>query len=77
MNDVPRDLATALKAAGLSEFFAGCTNAHQREYLRWIGEAKRAETRKERIGKAMKMLSAKHTEESARAKKPSSSKKRS
>jgi uncharacterized protein YdeI (YjbR/CyaY-like superfamily) len=69
MNDVPPDFASALKASGLSEFFAGCTNAHRREYLRWISEAKREETRKERIEKAMKMLSNKRTEENARAKK--------
>jgi uncharacterized protein YdeI (YjbR/CyaY-like superfamily) len=69
MNDVPPNLESALKAAGLSEFFAGCTNSHRREYLRWIGEAKREETRKKRIGKAMKMLSDKRAEENARTKK--------
>jgi uncharacterized protein YdeI (YjbR/CyaY-like superfamily) len=69
MNDLPPDLAVALKAAGLSEFFTGCTNAHRREYLRWIGEAKRDASRKERIEKAMKMLSDKRKEEDARTKK--------
>lgn len=69
VNDVPADFLEALKAAGLSEFFAGCTNAHRKEYLRWIGEAKRTETTKVRIGKAMKMLSDKQAEETARAKK--------
>lgn len=69
MNEAPIDLADALEAAGLSEFFAGCTNAHRKEYLKWISEAKRLETRKERIGKAMKMLSAKRSEENARKKK--------
>ena len=63
MNDLPPDLAAAVKAAGLAEFFAGCTAAHQREYLKWISEAKRPETRKDRIAKTIKMLTAKCAEE--------------
>ena len=69
VNDMPSDFAEALKAARLSDFFAGCTNAHRREYLKWIGGAKREETRKERIWKSIKMLSDKRTEENARTKK--------
>jgi uncharacterized protein YdeI (YjbR/CyaY-like superfamily) len=68
MNDTPPDLAAALKTAGLADFFAGCTPAHRREYVRWIGEAKREETRKARIGKAVTMLADKCTEEKARVK---------
>ena len=71
MNATPPDLADALKAAGLSEFFAECTMAHRREYVKWIGEAKRAETRKVRIGKAIEMLSAQRMKENARATKAS------
>jgi uncharacterized protein YdeI (YjbR/CyaY-like superfamily) len=66
MNDTPPDFDAALAAAGLAEFFAGCTPAHRREYLRWIGEAKRAETRKARIGRAIAMLKDRCAEETAR-----------
>lgn len=74
MTDIPEDLATALKKTGLTEFFAGCTGPHQREYLKWIGEAKRPETRAKRIDQAMVMLGKKCVEEAARAKKKSRSK---
>jgi uncharacterized protein YdeI (YjbR/CyaY-like superfamily) len=69
MDDTPKDLATALEEADLAEFFADCTGAHRREYLKWIGDAKRAETRKERIAKAVKMLADKSAKENARTKK--------
>jgi len=68
MRDLPQDLAAALKRAGLDDFFADCTNAHRRQYLEWIGEAKRPETRMARIEKAMQMLAEKRSQESARAK---------
>ncbi len=67
-NAIPQDFAEALQKADLADFFGGCTGAHQREYLKWIGEAKRAETRKARIAKAMNILSAKSAEEKARRK---------
>lgn len=69
MNDLPPDLIAALQTAGLAEFFTGCTKAHRREYLRWIDEAKREETRKARIEKTVQMLAAKHAQETARQKK--------
>lgn len=69
MNNPPQDFADALKNAGLAEFFADCTNAHRNEYLKWIGEAKRPETRRVRMEKAMKMLAKKRAQENARAKK--------
>lgn len=53
MSAPPPDLEAALAKAGLSEFFADCTAAHQREYLKWIGEAKRPETRAARIAQAV------------------------
>jgi hypothetical protein len=62
MSKIPDDITAALESAGLSD-------AHRREYLKWIGEAKRPETRKARIGQAMRMLSKKRAEEVARAKK--------
>jgi uncharacterized protein YdeI (YjbR/CyaY-like superfamily) len=62
MNHVPQDIVAALKSAGLADFFAGCTSAHQNEYLKWIGEAQRPETRKARIEKAMRMIFKKRAE---------------
>jgi uncharacterized protein YdeI (YjbR/CyaY-like superfamily) len=69
MTNIPKDLSDALKESGLDGFFADCAGSHQREYLKWIAEAKRPETRKERIRKAMKMLSDKRAEATARPKK--------
>ena len=69
MSDLPQNFADALKNAGLAAFFAECTNAHRGEYLKWINEAKRPETRKARIGKAIKMIAEKRAEEDARARK--------
>ena len=56
MPEIPRDFAEALQAAGLAAFFADCTAAHQREYLKWINEAKRLETRNKRIAQAVQMI---------------------
>jgi uncharacterized protein YdeI (YjbR/CyaY-like superfamily) len=69
MTTLPQDFAKALKAAGLAAFIDDCTAAHQNEYLKWIGEAKRPETRRARITKAVQMISGKCVEEKARAKK--------
>jgi len=66
-NKFPPDFADALQAAGLADFFSGCTTAHQSEYLKWLREAKRPETRHKRITKAVEMLSTKWAEERKRA----------
>ena len=58
----------ALQKAGLAAFFADCTNAHRNEYLKWIGEAKRPETRMVRIEKAVQRLAEKRAQENAHAK---------
>ena len=71
MANIPPDFAAALKATGLADFFADCTGPHQNEYLKWIAEAKKPETRQKRIAKAVQMIGAKRTEEEARAKKKS------
>jgi uncharacterized protein YdeI (YjbR/CyaY-like superfamily) len=67
MNSIPQDFADALERADLAAFFADCTIPHQREYLKWVTEAKRPEARKTRIEKAMHMLSEKRAEETGRA----------
>jgi len=67
MANIPPDFTAALKAAGLADFFADCTGPHQNEYLKWISEAKKPETRQKRIAKAVEMITAKRAEEEARA----------
>ncbi|HTB85865.1 MAG TPA: YdeI/OmpD-associated family protein [Candidatus Sulfotelmatobacter sp.] len=66
MNEIPAEFAAELKAAGLEEFFADCTRSHRREYLKWIGEAKKTETRSARSRQAVTRLAAKRAEEQGR-----------
>jgi hypothetical protein len=48
--DVPHDLASALAAdAAAHKAFAGMSFTHRREYVEWVEEAKRPETRTRRI----------------------------
>jgi uncharacterized protein YdeI (YjbR/CyaY-like superfamily) len=68
-NLIPQDFTAALQAAGLAEFFSDCTAPHQNEYLKWIAEAKKPETRQKRITKAVQLIGAKCAEEAKRAKK--------
>jgi len=67
VSEIPTDFSAALVKARLSEFFDGCTVAHQREYLKWIEEAKRPETRNARIARAVSMISIKRAKEAAHA----------
>jgi len=55
--ETPDDLAAALEAhpdAGVAH--RKLPPSHRREYLEWINEAKRPETRRRRIDKAIGML---------------------
>ena len=54
--ELPDDLAKLLKKEKLHEIFAKLSYSHQREYCRWITEAKREETRANRLAKAVEML---------------------
>lgn len=55
--EVPQDLAEALAAAPkAAKHFQGLSYTHQREYVAWITEAKREETRVRRIARAVEML---------------------
>jgi len=54
---VPSDLAAALDATTRATF-DGLSFTHRREYVRWIEEAKREETRARRVAKAVEMLRA-------------------
>ena len=52
------------RAAAAERIFAALPPSHRHEYLRWIGEAKRAETRRRRATKAAEMMVEKHGEAS-------------
>ena len=57
--DVPRELASALEAEPeLRAFFDSLSYTHRREYARWISEAKRDETRRRRLERALGLLGA-------------------
>lgn len=53
----PADLAAALKKnARARATFDGFSPSHRKEYIEWIVEAKRAETRRRRLSQAIEML---------------------
>jgi uncharacterized protein YdeI (YjbR/CyaY-like superfamily) len=53
--ELPDDLRGALDD-DLRAFFDSLSYTHQREYVRWIEEAKRDETRRRRVDQAVSML---------------------
>lgn len=57
--EVPKDLAAALKKAGLTKDFAALAYTHRKEHVRAVEEAKAPETRLRRIEKAVAMVQAK------------------
>lgn len=55
---VPDDLAAAMaQSPKAKEFFAGLAPSHRKEYVRWVEEAKKPETRASRIEKTVALLS--------------------
>ncbi len=55
--EIPADLQDALKADPAAlEAFRKLSYTHQKEYVRWVNEAKQAETRNRRIGKTVERL---------------------
>jgi hypothetical protein len=57
--DVPDDLARALAAEpGAAAAFAALSVSHRREYVEWIDEAKRPETRARRIASTVERVRA-------------------
>ena len=55
--EVPAELKRAFKTEKSAKaFFDQLSYTHQREYVMWINEAKREETRQNRITKAIEML---------------------
>jgi hypothetical protein len=55
--NVPEDLTAALAAAGLRETFDGLSYTHRKEYVEWVEEAKREETRRKRVARTVELLS--------------------
>ena len=54
---MPADFTAALKKnTKAQKTFDGFSPSHRREYIEWITEAKREETRKERLAKSIKWL---------------------
>ncbi len=55
--DVPPDLKKALsRAPGAKALFDKLSYTHRKEYVRWINESKKPETRARRITQAIEML---------------------
>jgi hypothetical protein len=55
--EIPSDLKKAFRTEkDAKAFFEKLSYTHQREYVTWIDEAKRAETRQNRIAKTIEML---------------------
>jgi uncharacterized protein YdeI (YjbR/CyaY-like superfamily) len=55
--DVPPELAAELKQdSDAAAFFDKLSFTHKREYVTWINEAKKAETRQTRVLKTIEML---------------------
>jgi len=56
--DVPREFEKLLRKEKLWSVFDKLSYTHKKEYVRWITEAKREETRASRLAKSVEMLRA-------------------
>ena len=54
--EIPAAFKSLLKKEGLLAGFEKLSYTHRKEYCRWITEAKKEETRQNRIAKAIAML---------------------
>lgn len=54
--EIPPAFKSALRREGLLAFFGELSYTHRKEYVRWITEAKKEETRQSRAAKALQML---------------------
>jgi uncharacterized protein YdeI (YjbR/CyaY-like superfamily) len=56
-DEVPAFIESALKGNETArQYFLGLAPSHRREYVRWITEAKKEETRQRRLGEALRLL---------------------
>ncbi|MEO6571420.1 MAG: YdeI/OmpD-associated family protein, partial [Ilumatobacteraceae bacterium] len=53
---VPDDLASAMRAAAITDRFDALAPSHRKEYVRWVTEAKKPETRAKRVVEAVGMI---------------------
>jgi Bacteriocin-protection, YdeI or OmpD-Associated/Domain of unknown function (DUF1905) len=57
--EVPEELATAFSEdSAASQAFEGLSYTHRKEYVQWVVEAKKPETRQRRVARTMEMLRA-------------------
>lgn len=54
--EVPKELEQAMRRAGVLADFNALSYTHRKEYCRWISDAKKEETRQNRLTKAVQML---------------------
>jgi uncharacterized protein YdeI (YjbR/CyaY-like superfamily) len=55
--ELPDDLAAALAAAPAAQaLYEKLSYTHRKEYVQWINEAKKAETRATRVARTVEML---------------------
>jgi hypothetical protein len=54
--EIPAELKAAIKKQGLMPVFERLSYTHQKEYCRWITEAKKEETRLRRLNEAVELL---------------------
>ena len=54
--EIPAELKAAIKKQGLMPVFERLSYTHQKEYCRWITEAKKEETRLRRLKEAVELL---------------------
>ncbi len=54
--EIPQDLLEAMLAADVKPFFDSLSFTNQKEYVQWILDAKKEETRQNRLLKAIEMM---------------------
>lgn len=54
--EIPQDLLEAMLVADVKPFFDSLSFTHQKEYVQWILDAKKEETRQNRLLKAIEMM---------------------
>jgi uncharacterized protein YdeI (YjbR/CyaY-like superfamily) len=54
--DVPDDLEAELRSGGVQATFDALAYSHRKEFVRWVTEAKRPQTRADRIAKTIEMV---------------------
>ncbi|MDF2448786.1 MAG: hypothetical protein K0R26_1290 [Bacteroidota bacterium] len=58
---IPKDVKGSFKSANVLEYFESLAYSHRKEFIMWIEEAKKVETRLKRITQAIEKLATKQT----------------